>query len=44
MTPQRREELGIEHKGIGTADGREAWKAAWKRTLTDFITAHEENR
>lgn len=39
-----RSTLGIEHKGIPTADGREAWKAAWKRTLTDFITAHKENR
>lgn len=41
---EARSTLGIEHKGIETADGREAWKAAWKRTLTDFSTADEENR
>jgi hypothetical protein len=38
--------LGIEHKGIETADGRTAWKDAWKRVLAEF-TAHpaeEETR
>lgn len=31
-----RSTLGIEHKGIETADGRDAWKAAWKRVLADY--------
>ncbi|HEX7351759.1 hypothetical protein [Brachybacterium sp.] len=34
-----RSTLGLEHKGIETADGREVWKAAWKRTLTDFLAS-----
>ena len=39
-----RSTLGIEHKGIETAEGREVWKTAWKRTLTDFTasTARDE--
>ena len=39
-----RSTLGLEHKGIETAEGREVWKAAWKRTLTDFTAWDEENR
>lgn len=35
-----RSTVGLEHKGIETAEGREAWKALWKTTLTDF-TAFE---
>lgn len=31
-----RSSLAIEHKGIETAAGREAWKTLWKRILTDF--------
>lgn len=36
--------LGLEHKGIETAEGREVWKTAWKRTLTDFAAFDQENR
>ncbi|MDN5899251.1 MAG: hypothetical protein L0H74_04215 [Brachybacterium sp.] len=42
--------LGLEHKGIETAEGREVWKTAWKRVLTDFAaltdftTFDQENR
>lgn len=39
-----RSTLGIEHKGIETAEGREVWKTAWKRTLTDFTAFDQENR
>lgn len=28
--------LAVAHKGMEDADQREAWKAAWKQTLTDF--------
>jgi hypothetical protein len=31
-----RSTLGIEHKGIETAEARDAWKTAWKSTLTEF--------
>ncbi|MGP9538707.1 hypothetical protein ACT3SP_11895 [Brachybacterium sp. AOP43-C2-M15] len=41
---EARSTLGIEHKGIETAEGREVWKAAWKRTLADFTTFDQENR
>lgn len=34
-----RSTLGLEHKGIETAEGREAWKALWKNTLTDFTAS-----
>ncbi|ATG55559.1 hypothetical protein CFK41_12845 [Brachybacterium ginsengisoli] len=34
-----RSTLGIDHKGIETAEGREVWKTAWKRTLTDFTAS-----
>ncbi|WP_422116795.1 hypothetical protein [Brachybacterium sp. UNK5269] len=40
----RRSTLGIEHKGIESAEGREVWKTAWTRTLTDFTAVDEENR
>lgn len=40
----RRSTLGIEHRGIGSAEGREVWKTAWTRTLTDFTAFDEENR
>lgn len=33
---QGRSTLGIEHKGIETAESRDAWKGVWKRILTDF--------
>ncbi|WP_394215148.1 hypothetical protein [Brachybacterium vulturis] len=36
--------LGLEHKGIETAEGREVWKTAWKRVLTDFTAFDQENR
>lgn len=36
--------LGLEHKGIETVEGREVWKTAWKRTLTDFTAFEQENR
>lgn len=39
-----RSTLGIEHKGIETAVGREAWKTLWKTTLTDFTHFTEETR
>lgn len=39
-----RSALGLEHKGLATADGREVWKTAWKRTLTDFTAFDQENR
>lgn len=39
-----RSTLGIEHKGIETADGRDVWKAAWKQALTDFTAALKETR
>lgn len=39
-----RSTLGLEHKGIETAEGREAWKAAWRRTLTEFTALDQENR
>jgi len=41
---EARSTLGLEHKGIGTAEAREAWKTAWTSTLTDFTAFHEENR
>ncbi|WP_193104893.1 hypothetical protein [Brachybacterium sp. FME24] len=31
-----RSTLSIEHKGLGSAADRDAWKAAWTRTLDDF--------
>jgi hypothetical protein len=31
-----RSTLGIEHKGIGTAEERTAWKDAWKQVLGEF--------
>lgn len=31
-----RSTLGIEHKGLETAEAREVWKTAWKTTLADF--------
>lgn len=31
-----RSTLGIEHKGIETAEGRTAWKDAWKQVLGEF--------
>lgn len=42
--PAPRSTLGVEHKGIETADGRDVWKAAWKQTLTDFTAALKETR
>ncbi|MGO1225483.1 MAG: hypothetical protein ACTMII_02440 [Brachybacterium sp.] len=33
---EERSTLGIEHKGLETADAREVWKTTWKTTLTDF--------
>lgn len=41
---ENRSTLGLEHKGIASAEDREAWKAAWTRTLTDFTAFDEENR
>lgn len=32
-----RSTLGIEHKGLESAEARELWKTAWKTTLTDFV-------
>ncbi|MGO2606588.1 hypothetical protein [Brachybacterium tyrofermentans] len=37
-----RSTLGIEHKGLETAAGRDAWKAAWSRTLADFMTSPDD--
>ncbi|MGP5126308.1 hypothetical protein ACTXKL_07225 [Brachybacterium tyrofermentans] len=37
-----RSTLGIEHKGLETATGRDAWKAAWSRTLADFTTSPDD--
>lgn len=34
-----RSTLSIEHKGIETPAGRDAWKSAWRSVLTDFATA-----
>ena len=31
-----RSTLGIEHKGLETADARTAWKDAWKGVLGEF--------
>ncbi|PMC75585.1 MULTISPECIES: hypothetical protein [unclassified Brachybacterium] len=39
-----RSTLSIEHKGLDDADARAVWKDAWKRTLTDFTTTHQESR
>lgn len=39
-----RSTLGVEHKGIGTADARTAWKDVWKTTLADFTAAAEGQR
>ncbi|MCT2178031.1 hypothetical protein M3F59_06095 [Brachybacterium muris] len=39
-----RSTLAIEHKGIETAEARDAWKSAWKSTLDDFTTWIKENR
>lgn len=39
-----RSTLSIEHKGIETAEARDAWKRAWKSTLDDFTTWIKENR
>lgn len=38
-----RSTLAVEHKGIETAEGRDAWKKAWKATLDDFTTWTKEN-
>ena len=40
---EERSTLGIEHKGLETADAREVWKTAWKTTLTDFTTFTDVN-
>lgn len=37
-----RSTVGIEHKGIGTAAGRDAWKDTWKAVLTDFAAIAEK--
>ncbi|GAA1484267.1 hypothetical protein [Brachybacterium fresconis] len=37
-----RSTVGIEHKGIGTTAGRDAWKDTWKAVLTDFAAAIAE--
>lgn len=39
-----RSTLAIEHKGIESAQARDAWKGAWKAVLTDFTTWTKENR
>lgn len=39
-----RSTLAIEHKGIETAEARDAWKGAWASTLNDFTTWIKENR
>ncbi len=39
-----RSTLGIDHKSLASAEEREAWKSAWKRTLTDFTTTEQESR
>lgn len=36
-----RSTLGIEHKGLETADAREVWKTAWRTTLSDFSTVDD---
>ncbi|WP_114855497.1 hypothetical protein [Brachybacterium sp. YJGR34] len=38
-----RSTLGLEHKGIETSAGRDAWKAAWKTVLTAFAADHKEH-
>lgn len=40
----RRSTLGLEHKGIESAEGREAWKAVWTRTLRDLTAPDQETR
>ena len=37
-----RSTLGIEHKGLETAEARDAWKTTWKRTLDAFVTQQKE--
>lgn len=39
-----RSTLGVEHKGIETADARSAWKDVWKTTLADFTATAKEER
>lgn len=39
-----RSTLGIEHKGLESAESREAWKSAWTSVLTDFTTSLKETR
>jgi hypothetical protein len=39
-----RSTLGIEHKGIATAEGRAAWKDAWARVLADFTAPDTTDR
>lgn len=36
--------LGIEHKSLASAEERQAWKSAWKRTFDDFTTTDQESR
>lgn len=37
-----RSTLGIEHKGLETADARTAWKDAWKGVLGEFTALPEQ--
>lgn len=37
-----RSTLGIEHKGLETADARTAWKDAWKGVLGEFTSLPEQ--
>ncbi|WME23470.1 hypothetical protein [Brachybacterium sp. GU-2] len=37
-----RSTLGIEHKGLETADARTAWKGAWKGVLGEFTALPEQ--
>lgn len=39
-----RSTLAVEHKGLETAQAREVWKTAWKRTLTDYTATEQETR
>lgn len=37
-----RSTLGIGHKGLETEAARDAWKSAWSRILTDFLSSPDD--
>lgn len=39
-----RSTLAVEHKGLETAEARQVWKDAWKRTLDAFVAGQKETR